>query len=62
MLTEDDKVLLYKNMISYQIKTNYDELGVEESNEGFHDVKDEGLMKYNVHKMFEDSGLDNKFE
>ena len=49
-------------MVSFQTKFNYDEFGIEGTNEGYHDVFEEGLDKHNLYKYLRDENLDSRYE
>lgn len=52
---------LYKNLVSYHTKDNYDELGIEAQTEGYGDINDEGMIKTNFHNNL-DKYLHTKYE
>ena len=53
---------MYKNLISYNGEEAYDELGIETTNEGYHDLKEEGQIKYNIYKTLRDETFDNRYD
>lgn len=62
LLTPDEKSILYKNMVSFQVEENKDEFGLEASSEGYHEIDEQGLYRHNLYKILKEDNFDVKFE